>query len=76
MGNNDPDATLVAAARAGDHDAFAELVRRYQRLVYAVSYRLLHDHALAEDVTQDTFVRAYFSLDRFRGTNFRAWVLR
>jgi len=76
MGSSDPDSTLVAAARAGDHDAFAELVRRYQRLVYAVSYRLLRDQTLAEDVTQDAFVRAYLSLDRFRGTSFRAWVLR
>ncbi len=72
----DSDASLVAAARAGDQTAFATLVRRYQGIVFAVAYRLLGDRDAAEDVTQEAFVRAYFSLDRLRGDNFRAWVLR
>ncbi len=76
MATSDSDASLLAAARAGDHTAFAALVRRYQGLVFAVAYRLLGDRDAAEDVTQEAFVRAYFSLDRLRGDNFRAWVLR
>ncbi|MDW7981644.1 MAG: RNA polymerase sigma factor [Thermomicrobium sp.] len=76
MSGSESDASLVAAARRGDHDAFSELVRRYRRLVFAVAYRLLGDPYLAEDVTQEAFVRAYVALDRFRGASFRAWVLR
>ncbi len=76
MADRTSDERLVAAARSGDHAAFNELVRRYQQLVFAVSLRLLRDRDLAEDVTQEAFVRAYLSLDRFRGSNFRAWVLR
>jgi len=72
---SDPDASLVDAARTGDETAFAALVRRYQGLVFAVAHRLLGDRDAAEDITQETFIRAYLSLDRFRGTNFRAWVL-
>lgn len=73
---SDPDATLVAAAQAGDQTAFATLVRRYQGLVFALCVRLLGDRDAAEDITQEAFIRAYLSLDRFRGTNFRAWILR
>jgi len=76
MGTSDTDASLVAAARSGDQAAFAALVRRYQGLVYAVCVRLLGDRDAAEDITQEAFIRAYLSLDRFRGTNFRSWVLR
>ncbi|MCX7624212.1 MAG: sigma-70 family RNA polymerase sigma factor [Thermomicrobium sp.] len=76
MGTEDSDASLVAAAQAGDHAAFATLVRRYQGVVFAVALRLLGDRDAAEDIVQEAFVRAYFGLDRFRGTNFRAWVLR
>jgi len=76
MAGIEDEAFLVARARTGDREAFAELVRRYQRLVFAVSYRLLGDPDLAEDVVQDTFIRAFFSLERFRGTTMRAWLLR
>jgi len=76
MASSDSDASLVAAAQAGDQEAFAALVERYQGLVFAVCYRLLGDRDAAEDIAQDAFVRAYLALDRFRGTNFRAWVLR
>ncbi len=76
MSSVEDEAFLVARARTGDRDAFAELVRRYQRLVFAVSYRLLGDPDLADDVVQETFVRAFVSLERFRGTTLRAWLLR
>jgi len=61
------DADLVAAARAGDLDAFAELVRRHERRVRAVLSRLLDDARDVEEATQDTFVQAWRSLRRFRG---------
>jgi RNA polymerase sigma-70 factor (ECF subfamily) len=61
------DAGLIAAAREGDVDAFAELVRRYEHRVRVVLYRLLEDERDVDEATQDTFLRAWSSLDRFRG---------
>lgn len=59
------DAELVQRARNADEAAFAELVRRYERRVLALVYRLLGDRAESADVTQETFMRAYESLGRF-----------
>lgn len=61
------DRELVAAAREGDAEAFGTLVRRYQKRIYRLAVHLLRDAAEAEDVTQETFVRAYGALDRFDG---------
>jgi RNA polymerase sigma-70 factor, ECF subfamily len=61
------DRELVDAARGGDADAFGVLVRRYQKRIYRLAVHLLRNSAEAEDVTQDTFVRAYGALDRFDG---------
>lgn len=61
------DAALVALAKRGDVDAFAELVRRHEHRVRTVLYRLLDDERDVEEATQDCFVQAWRSLDRFRG---------
>jgi len=61
------DRDLVDAARTGDAEAFGVLVRRHQKRIYRLAVHLLRDAAEAEDVTQDTFVRAYGALDRFDG---------
>jgi RNA polymerase sigma-70 factor (ECF subfamily) len=61
------DRELVDAARKGDAKAFGVLVMRYQKRIYRLAAHLLRDSAEAEDVTQDTFVRAYGALDRFDG---------
>ncbi|MCP9487027.1 MAG: sigma-70 family RNA polymerase sigma factor [Gaiellaceae bacterium MAG52_C11] len=61
------DAELVQRARAGDVDAFGELVRRYERRVAVVLARLLDDTRDVEEATQDVFVKAWRSLERFRG---------
>lgn len=61
------DRELVDAAREGDAEAFGALVRRHQKRIYRLAVHLLRDPAEAEDVTQDTFVRAYGALDRFDG---------
>ena len=58
---------LVARAREGDVDAFAEIVRRYEVRVRSVLVRLLDDHRDVEEATQDTFVQAWRNLDGFRG---------
>ena len=61
------DRELVDRAREGDAAAFGVIVRRYQKRIYRLAVHLLKDAAEAEDVTQDTFVRAYGALDRFDG---------
>jgi RNA polymerase sigma-70 factor (ECF subfamily) len=61
------DARLIELARAGDVDAFAALVRRYEHRVRGVLLRLLRDTRDVEEATQDVFVQAWRSLDRFRG---------
>lgn len=71
-----PDETLIEYARNEDLAAFNVLVERYQRLVFAVCSRLLLDPQHAEDVTQETFIRAYTALDQYYGGSFRAWLLR
>jgi RNA polymerase sigma-70 factor (ECF subfamily) len=61
------DERLIDAARSGDLEAFAEFVRRYERRVRAVLLRILDDERDVEEATQDTFVQAWRSLERFRG---------
>lgn len=71
------DRALVAAARAGDADAFAEIVARHRRVVYQVCYRFVNDPDAAADLVQETFVRAWRGLDRFRGGSaLSTWLFR
>ena len=60
------DAILVHAAQDGDLEAFEALVRRHQAAVYRIALRLLGSSADAQDATQDTFVRAWQGLPKFR----------
>ncbi|HEU0114196.1 MAG TPA: sigma-70 family RNA polymerase sigma factor [Thermomicrobiales bacterium] len=70
------DEHLLRAARAGDLDAFNLLVLRHERPVFNVCLRILRDVPAAEDATQDTFIRAWASLDSFRGEAVRPWLFR
>jgi RNA polymerase sigma-70 factor (ECF subfamily) len=71
------DHALVDACLAGHRDAFAPIVRRYQRQVYHVCYRFTGNHADAADLAQDVFVRAYRGLRGFRGaSSLHTWLYR
>ncbi|HTJ84137.1 MAG TPA: sigma-70 family RNA polymerase sigma factor [Polyangiaceae bacterium] len=61
------DRELVERAKGGDGDAFGLLVRRHQKRIFRLAVHLTRDGAEAEDVTQETFVRAYQALARFDG---------
>lgn len=70
-----PDDALVANAREGDTAAFDELVRRYQRRIYALAYNMTSNHQDADDIVQETFSKAYRSLRRFHGrSSFYTWL--
>jgi RNA polymerase sigma-70 factor, ECF subfamily len=69
------DATVIAAARQGDREAFAALVRRYERLVFKVAGGFLRDRGEIEDMAQEAFLRAYQAMPRFReGAPFGPWI--
>jgi RNA polymerase sigma-70 factor (ECF subfamily) len=59
------DSTLVHRTRNGETEAFGELVNRYQHIVFNVCYRLLGNYRDAEDLTQNTFIRAYQRLKTY-----------
>ncbi len=61
------DRDLVDRAKSGDADAFGQLVRRHQQRIHRLAVHMLRDRAEAEDVTQETFIRAYQALARFDG---------
>jgi RNA polymerase sigma-70 factor, ECF subfamily len=67
---------LVGMASNGDLDAFNQLVLSYQNMAYNHAYALLGDPASADDATQESFIKAFQNLGRFRGGSFRAWLLR
>src|SRR5438309_10414529 len=74
---NATDAELVEAARQGETSAFGELVRRHQKQVFAVAFALVGDAAEAEDLAQETFIRASRNLDLLADPGkFWAWVRR
>ena len=67
---------LIQEAQDGDVQAYNRLVLHYQQLVYNVAYRIMAEPQSAEDATQEAFINAYRALHRFRGGNFKAWLLR
>jgi RNA polymerase sigma-70 factor (ECF subfamily) len=73
----DPDPVLLARARAGETDAFEDLVRAYQADVFRFSCFLTRDRDLAEEATQETFIRAFRFFGSFRrDARFSSWLLR
>lgn len=71
----EPDPQIVRAAQGGDIGAFEVLVRSYQGDIWRLAWHLVRDRSLADDVTQDAFVRAYRFLPRYRGdSKFSTWL--
>jgi RNA polymerase sigma-70 factor (ECF subfamily) len=74
---NPTDEDLVAAVVAGDHAAFDDLMRRYERLVYRLVYRAERGREDALDATQAVFLKAFRGLPSFRReSSFKTWLLR
>ncbi|HWG47726.1 MAG TPA: sigma-70 family RNA polymerase sigma factor [Gemmataceae bacterium] len=67
----------IVAAQQGDRPAFAALVESYWDRLYRWLYHLTHDQHTAEDLAQETFLKAFAGLKKFQaGTNFAAWLFR
>jgi len=74
-GRDESDEQLMLNAGQGDKNAFDELVRRYSSRMVNVAYQVLGDRELAEDVAQETFLRAYKSAARYRQiSKFSTWL--
>ena len=71
------DLTLVQQAQREDVGAYDELVRRYQERIYATVYHMTSNHEDANDLVQETFIKAYRALKTFKGdSSFYTWVYR
>lgn len=71
------DRDLVKKAQEGDMGAYDQLVRKYQERIYATIYHMTSNHEDANDLAQDTFVKAYSALKNFKGdSSFFTWVYR
>jgi RNA polymerase sigma-70 factor, ECF subfamily len=71
------EAALVARAKDGDADAFSELVSHYDRRVFRMAKQITQNDEDAEDVLQETFLKAYSHLDNFQGNSkFYTWLVR
>jgi RNA polymerase sigma-70 factor (ECF subfamily) len=71
------DAELVVRTRSGDPDAFGTLVSRYYDACWRFAYHMLGERADAEDVVQDSFLRAYLAIGRYdERDQFRGWLFR
>ena len=71
------DLMLVRRAQKEDVEAYDELIRRYQERIYATVYHMTSNHEDANDLTQETFIKAYRALKTFKGdSSFYTWVYR
>lgn len=70
------DELWIQQASMGDLDAFNQLVLAHQDMLYNHAFSLVGDSGLAEDVTQESFIKAFQAMRQFRGGSFRGWLLK
>jgi RNA polymerase sigma-70 factor, ECF subfamily len=71
------DQQIVALARGGEEAAYRELVRRYERPLFSLLYRMVRDRELAEDLAQETFVKALNAIESYRPEyKFSSWIFK
>jgi RNA polymerase sigma-70 factor (ECF subfamily) len=71
------DQDVVLWARSGQEAAYRELIRRYERPVFALLFRMVRDRELAEDLAQETFVKALNAIDSYRPEfKFSSWIFK
>ncbi len=71
------DNELILKAQKGDSYSFDLLVKRYQKKIYFLAYRMVKNHDAADDIAQETFIHAYFAIKSFKlGYSFYSWLYR
>src|SRR5215831_2729377 len=71
------ESALIAQSREGDAEAYGQLVRRYQGKIFRLAQHITQNREDAEDVLQETFLKAYEHLDQFQGNSkFYTWIVR
>ncbi|MFW5946896.1 MAG: RNA polymerase sigma factor [Gemmatimonadota bacterium] len=71
------DRDVIEHARQGRESAFRELIRRYERPVFSIIYRMVRDRELSEDLAQDTFIKVLNALDRYDPSyKFSSWIFK
>jgi RNA polymerase sigma-70 factor (ECF subfamily) len=71
------DDLLVQLSKAGDRDAFNELIKRYESKIYSIAYRFSGNHSDAGDLAQEAFIKAFRGLNSFRGdASFATWIYK
>jgi RNA polymerase sigma-70 factor (ECF subfamily) len=71
------DQEVVALARAGSEAAYRELLRRYERPIFSLIFRMVRDRELSEDLSQETFIKALNALDSYRPEfKFSSWIFK
>ncbi len=71
------DQDVILHAREGRESAFRELIRRYERPVFSVIYRMIRDREMAEDLAQETFIKVLNALDRYDPKyKFSSWIFK
>jgi RNA polymerase sigma-70 factor, ECF subfamily len=74
---NLPDADVVVLAQKGKEPAFRELIRRYERPVFSLIYRMVRDSTASEDLAQDAFIKVLNNLDKYRPEfKFSSWLFK
>ena len=77
ISNKEVDLSLVRRAKKGDYRAFDLLVLKYQNRLISIAFKYVKERQLAEDITQEAFIKAYKSIDSFREeSSFYTWVYR
>jgi RNA polymerase sigma-70 factor (ECF subfamily) len=75
--NHQNDDKLVSKAKKGDLYSFDLLVKRYQKRIYFLAYRMVKNHDAADDIAQETFINAYRGIKSFKtGYSFYSWLYR
>lgn len=74
---NLPDADVVALAQQGREVAYRELLRRYERPVFSLVFRMVRDRTVAEDLSQETFIKVLNHIDKYRPEfKFSSWLFK
>ena len=77
FGEEVSNSELVKKSQLGDKSGFEELVKRHQDLVFSLSFKLTGNRELANDVAQESFIRAWKAIEKFRGdSTFGTWIYR